>query len=132
MEGGEIFVPKMPSIRITDLARAIAPNCKHRIVGMRPGEKLHETLVPKDDGIYTCEFEDRFITYPYVVERGFKKNGVRLLGLDFEGYTSNNNPHWLGVEQLRIMVKAKEHLDAISPLLDSQKPESQVAEVHCG
>jgi len=131
MEGGEIFVPKMPSIRIVELAEAIAPNCRRRIIGIRPGEKLHETLVSKDDGIYTYEFEDKFITYPNVVKRGFKKNDGRLLGSEFEGYRSDNNPHWLGVKELRVMIKAEGHSDAMSPLLSSEKLESQGTKVYC-
>lgn len=104
MSGGEIFVPKMPSMKITDLAKAICPQCKHTITGIRAGEKLHETLVPQDDGIHTYEYKDRFITYPYVVLHREKRNGGKPLGLDFDGYRSDNNTSWLSVQQLRKMV----------------------------
>ena len=113
MEGGEIFIPKIPSIKIVDLAEAIAPKCKHTIIGIRPGEKLHETLVSKDDGICTYELEDKFITYPFTVERKFRQNGAKRLNGDFDGYRSDNNTHWLGVQQLRAMIEFEEKNDAI-------------------
>lgn len=112
MQGGEIFIPKMPSIRIVDLAEAIAPECKHRIVGMRPGEKLHETLVSPDDGIHTYELEDKFIIYPHVVERDFERRDGKPLDTGFAGYRSDNNKHWLEVEDLVRMVEDKEKDDA--------------------
>lgn len=105
MKGGEIFVPKMPSMKVTDLARAICPDCKQEIIGIRPGEKLHETLVPQDDGIHTYEYENRFITYPYVVDHKGKKDGGKPLDFDFEGYRSDNNADWLSVEELQRMAK---------------------------
>lgn len=108
MEGGEIFIPKMPSMKITDLAKAICPDCKQEIKGIRAGEKLHETLVPKDDGIYTYEYTDRFITYPYVVNHKDKRGGGKPLGFDFEGYRSDNNPSWYSVEELRKMAEKEE------------------------
>ncbi|MEI8349163.1 MAG: UDP-N-acetylglucosamine 4,6-dehydratase (inverting) [Candidatus Omnitrophota bacterium] len=105
MNGGEIFVPKISSMKVVDLAKAICPECKQEIVGIRAGEKLHETLVPKDDGIHTYEYGDRFITYPYVVLHKNKKDGGKPLGLNFDGYRSDNNTKWLSVEQLRQMVE---------------------------
>ena len=104
MVGGEIFVPKIPSMKIVDLAEAIAPKCERVVTGIRPGEKLHETLVSSDDGIHTFEFEDKFVIYPYVVEHDFNQQGGKALDADFAGYTSNNNPYWLGVDDLRKMV----------------------------
>ena len=62
-EGGEIFVPKLPSYRITDMAKAIAPNCKIKIIGIRPGEKIHEEMITKSDSNYTLEFNDHFIIF---------------------------------------------------------------------
>lgn len=105
MNGGEMFVPKMPSMKIVDLAEAICPGCKQEEIGIRAGEKLHETLVPKDDGIHTYEYSDRFITYPYVVIHKNKKDGGKPLGLDFDGYRSDNNREWLSVKQLRQMAE---------------------------
>jgi UDP-N-acetylglucosamine 4,6-dehydratase/5-epimerase len=104
MQGGEIFVPKIPSMKIIDLAHAICPGCRHTVTGIRPGEKLHETLVPKDDGIYTYEYPDRFVTYPYIVQDKKKRKGAVPLGFDFAGYTSENNRRWYSVEELRRMI----------------------------
>ena len=112
MAGGEIFVPKIPSIRITDLARAVAPECEQIVTGIRPGEKLHETLVSSDDGIHTYELEDKFIIYPYVVERDFERQDGKPLDTDFVGYRSDNNEHWLEVEDLERVVQDKEKDDA--------------------
>jgi len=66
MHGGEIFVPKIPSMKIIDFARTIAPNCKFKIIGIRPGEKLHEVLVSTDDARHTIEKSDRYVIYPDV------------------------------------------------------------------
>ena len=105
MNGGEIFIPKIPSMKVVDLAKAICPDCKREIIGIRAGEKLHETLVSEDDGIHTYEYEDRFITYPYVVDHKDKKDGGKALDFNFKGYRSDNNTEWLSVEQLRDMVE---------------------------
>ena len=108
MNGGEVFVPKIPSMKITNLAKAICPRSKQEIIGIRPGEKLHETLISKDDGIYTYEYKDKYIIYPNVIRHVIKrKGGGKLVGFDFEGYTSDNNLEWLSVKDLREMA-AKE------------------------
>jgi UDP-N-acetylglucosamine 4,6-dehydratase len=109
MNGGEIFVPKIASMKIIDLAKAVCPQCKQEIVGIRAGEKLHETLVPKDDGIHTYEYQDRFITYPYVVLHKNKKDGGKPLGLDFDGYRSDNNTIWLSWEDLKKLAKEENY-----------------------
>jgi UDP-N-acetylglucosamine 4,6-dehydratase len=93
-------------MKIIDLAKAVCPECKQEIVGIRAGEKLHETLVPKDDGIHTYEYKDRFITYPYVVLHKNRKDGGKPLDLDFDGYRSDNNTEWLSVEKLKQMVES--------------------------
>ena len=64
MHGGEIFVPKIPSMRIIDLAAAMAPECRQEIVGIRPGEKLHECLIPHDEARLTREFDDFYVILP--------------------------------------------------------------------
>ncbi len=66
MHGGEIFVPKIPSVRIVDLARAMAPDLPHKIIGIRPGEKLHEVMCPADDAHLTLEFEDHYVIKPTI------------------------------------------------------------------
>jgi len=107
-EGGEIFIPKIPSMKVIDFAKAICPDCKHKIIGIRAGEKLHETLLSRDDGIYTCEYGDKFITYPYVVDdKGGKQKG-KPLKEGFDGYRSDNNAQWLSVEELYKMTEDDE------------------------
>jgi UDP-N-acetylglucosamine 4,6-dehydratase len=107
MEGGEIFVPKVPSMNILDLARAIAPECRTEIVGIRPGEKLHETLVPEDDARQTLEYADYFTIVPQRDLWDFQGYMLRTEGCPCrEGfrYSSDTNGHWLTVEELRALV----------------------------
>jgi UDP-N-acetylglucosamine 4,6-dehydratase len=99
MHGGEVFVPKIPSMRIIDLARAIGPECKLDIVGIRPGEKLHEVMVTEDDARHTVELEDRFVILP----EHFEVPGYEVAPLcppDFR-YSSDTNTHWLSEAELR-------------------------------
>jgi len=107
MQGGEIFVPKLPSIRITDLARAMAPGLPHRVVGIRPGEKLHETMCPADDSHLTLEFSGHFVIRPTIAFNLAEINyAVDALGGNgkpvdqgFE-YNSGTNSHFLDVQQI--------------------------------
>ncbi len=104
MKGGEIFVPKIPSMKITDLANAIAPHCKRKIVGIRPGEKLHEVLIPKDEIRQTLEFKNMFVICPDFEEwRNPLLKGGRRISDGFE-YSSDNNTHWLKDAELRKMI----------------------------
>ncbi len=103
MKGGEIFIPKLPSIRIVDLAKVIAPRCRHKIVGIRPGEKIHETLVARDEGLYTYELKDRFVARPLAA--GVSKGDGAPLGVDFPGFTSDNNTRWLNTRELQHLVR---------------------------
>jgi UDP-N-acetylglucosamine 4,6-dehydratase len=105
MHGGEIFVPKIPSMNIMDLSKAIAPNCQYEFVGIRPGEKLHEVMVSEDDARRTLEL-DRF----YVIQPDFHwwnwrnwKEGKPLA--DRFSYSSDTNTEWLTVDQLRALVQ---------------------------
>ncbi|MDK2125102.1 UDP-N-acetylglucosamine 4,6-dehydratase (inverting) [Parachitinimonas caeni] len=107
MHGGEVFVPKIPSIRITDLAMAMAPQLKHQIIGIRPGEKLHELMVPRDDSRHTIEFPDHYVIAPAIrfVDAGvdYTRNAVGLQGQAVaEGfkYSSDLNPHFLTIDEL--------------------------------
>jgi len=117
MWGGEIFVPKIPSYRITDLAEAIGPGCRREIVGIRPGEKLHEEMITPTDALHTMEFEKYFVILPSV--RLWDANGFMKTfcgGMCEEGfsYTSGSNSEWLTVEQIRELVRL--HVDpAFSP-----------------
>ena len=109
MVGGELFVPKIPSANIMDLAQAIAPECKTEIVGIRSGEKLHEVMVPKDDSRNTVEFPDHYMIKPQFryFDRRFCDTGCQLVPDDFE-YNSGDNPWKLTVEEMRTMVKGLE------------------------
>ncbi|MBN1688190.1 MAG: UDP-N-acetylglucosamine 4,6-dehydratase (inverting) [Candidatus Omnitrophica bacterium] len=107
MVGGEIFIPKLPSIRITDLAKAVCPGCRQKVVGIRPGEKLHEVLIASDDGPFTYEFKDRYITYPKVISQT-RKDLPKPLGPDFEGYRSDGQEWQLSVPELETMINEEE------------------------
>lgn len=111
--GGEIFVPKIPSYRITDVAQAVAPNCRHEIVGIRPGEKLHEEMVTETDAINTIDFKDYFVILPSMELWDLKRfsqvfDGHRCLA-DF-AYNSGTNTQWLSVEQIRSLII--QHMDS--------------------
>lgn len=103
MQGGEIFVPKIPSMNIVDLARAIAPECRLEIVGARPGEKLHETMVPEDDARNTVEYDDCFVIRSQSDQNHWSRNGGKPCPEGFR-YSSDNNPRWLTVEELQRLV----------------------------
>ena len=107
MLGGEIFVPKIPSVRVTDMARVIGPECQHEVIGIRPGEKLHEVMIPEDDARVTLEFDDHFVIQPthafwnhrdYEAERKGKRcpDGFR--------YASDTNSHWLTADEIAALV----------------------------
>jgi len=108
MRGGEVFVPKLPSMKIIDLAKALAPKCKIKYIGIRPGEKLHETLIAPDDGKYTIQTKDRYITYPEVIYHNIRKIAGKRTPGSFEGYRSDNNDLWLSVDDLRKMMRRHE------------------------
>jgi UDP-N-acetylglucosamine 4,6-dehydratase len=94
MQGCEIFVPKIPSMKTTELARAIAPHLPHKVVGIRPGEKLHEVMVPEDDARSTVELEDRYVILPdiYKARRArYIEQGARPTPEGFS-YASDKNP----------------------------------------
>lgn len=113
-KGGEIFVPRIPSMKIMDLAKAVAPKCKVEIVGIRPGEKLHETLISEDEARNSVEFKQCYIIQPDPARRqpllvSGKKGGGKLCAESFR-YTSDDNKDWLTVKQLRELAE-KIHLD---------------------
>ncbi len=108
MYGGEIYVPKIPSMRVVDLAKALAPNLPHKIVGIRPGEKLHEVMVPLELGRDTVEFKDHYVIKPVGISYGtdidYTKNDMGEVGRMIEGefeYASDTNPDFLNVEDLK-------------------------------
>jgi UDP-N-acetylglucosamine 4,6-dehydratase/5-epimerase len=106
-KGGEIFVPRIPSMKIVDLAKAIAPDCKHEIIGIRAGEKLHETLIGEDDARNTLQFNECYIIQPNPQAREEllnQSNGGGRLCHDGFNYTSNNNSEWIIVDELRRLI----------------------------
>ena len=108
MSGGEVFVPKIPSMKLTDLARAIAPDCRTETVGIRPGEKLHEVLITRDDARTTVELDDCYIIEPalrwWTAGTSFLQRGGKPVPEDMR-YSSDANSSWLSVEQLREMIR---------------------------
>ena len=108
MRGGEIFVPKIPSVRIVDLARAMAPDLAHKMIGVRPGEKIHEVMCPTDDSHLTLEFNDHFVIRPTIIftncDNDFSANNLKEKGVpvrqSFE-YNSGTNTQFLNVDQIR-------------------------------
>jgi UDP-N-acetylglucosamine 4,6-dehydratase len=107
MHGGEIFVPKIPSAYITDLAKAMAPELPIKVIGIRPGEKLHEIMCPVDNAHQTIEFSDHYVICPaitFISESNYKINAngesAQSVKLDFE-YSSGTNPHFLSLPQLK-------------------------------
>lgn len=107
MLGGEIFVPKIPSMRIIDLAKAMAPNLDIEIIGIRPGEKLHEVMCPADDSYHTYEYDDHYVIAP-TINFSSRSNDFTINALQERGkmveqgyeYNSVNNPHFLDQEEL--------------------------------
>lgn len=103
MRGGEVFVPKIPSMNIMDLAQAMAPECKIETIGIRPGEKLHEVLVAADEAGQALEFEDMFVIQP---AHPWWNTDTGLAGNSLEygySYASNTNTHWLTLDEIRAM-----------------------------
>jgi UDP-N-acetylglucosamine 4,6-dehydratase len=105
MQGGEVFIPKIPSMKITDLATAIGPECKQEIIGIRPGEKLHEIMVPSDEARNTREYSSFYIIQPahhdWKAEYANEYDGeVGILVAEDFAYTSDNNSEWYSADQL--------------------------------
>lgn len=104
MEGGEIFVPKIPSMKVIDLAKAIAPECKFEIIGIRPGEKLHETMIMEDDSRHTIECDSYYVIQPeFSWWNSEKKRAQRKLPEGFK-YTSDSNSEWISIEGIKKML----------------------------
>ena len=105
MHGGEVFVPKIPSMKVKDLAAAVAPEAEITYTGIRPGEKLHEVLISEDEARNTVEFDDMFIVQPSGTTwfgRDWEKSGKKLP--DDYHYSSNNNNEWLDLEGIKKMI----------------------------
>jgi UDP-N-acetylglucosamine 4,6-dehydratase len=110
-QGGEIYVKKIPSMRVIDIARAVAPQARHELIGIRPGEKLHEQMISAEDSLYTYEYPDHFKVLPAIhnwsVDPGRIKDGTKVP----EGfvYASDNNPEWMSVAVLQAWIEANRH-----------------------
>jgi UDP-N-acetylglucosamine 4,6-dehydratase len=117
MHGGEVFVPKIPSTHIVDLARVIAPDADLQVIGIRPGEKLHEVLIHEDEARSTVELEDMFVVLPTALEIGFAREAQQYwtnLGQPLQDgfrYTSETNPQWLEIEQISKLIAPFEEAD---------------------
>lgn len=116
MKGGEIFVPKIPSSTITDLATAIGPDCEQKVVGIRPGEKLHEMMISADDARLTLDFDDHYVIQPQFRWWADRNRNVQAKMVE-EGfvYSSDLNDSWLSVDQLREMIRPFEEAASSSP-----------------
>ena len=109
MKGGEIFIPKIPSVRIVDLAKSINSKMKHKVIGIRPGEKLHELLYNIDDSNLVIEFKDHYVIPPSIIfnkkkkyfTNSAKENGYK--GVKNKEFSSNNNKWFLRVKDLKKM-----------------------------
>ena len=101
MQGGEIFVPKIPSMKMTDLAAVMGPDQEQEIIGIRPGEKLHEAMITEDDARYTLELPDRYIIRPPMFGRDRTYHPKQKSPPDDFEYVSNNNTEWLQPNDLR-------------------------------
>jgi len=108
MQGGEIFVPKIPSVRVTDLAAALAPNLSTQTTGIRPGEKLYEVMCPGDDSHLTLEFDRHYVIQPtirfYNRDMDYRRNALGETGTPVQQgfeYNSGTNPHFLSIEEIR-------------------------------
>jgi UDP-N-acetylglucosamine 4,6-dehydratase len=116
MEGGEIYVKKIPSMKLTDLARVIAPDAKQEVVGIRPGEKLHEQMISPEDAYYTYEYSEHFKILPVInnwsSDPARIKNGKKVAE-DFV-YASDNNPEWMSCADLQSWINVnREKIGAI-------------------
>lgn len=109
--GGEVFVPKIPSYRITDVAKAVGPNCKQEVIGTRPGEKLHEEMITPSDSPNTIDLGPYFAILPAgpnAIDRYLKERAVHLVEPGFS-YNSGSNPDFLTIEQIRTLIR--DHVD---------------------
>jgi len=119
MWGGELFVPKIPSYRILDVAKAIAPECKIDIIGVRPGEKIHEEMITETDSLNTIEFKDYFVILPAILSELWEVEDFRKNSNGSEGkfcefgfkYNSGTNTEWLSVEEIKDLINKNTDFD---------------------
>jgi len=107
MVGGEIYVKKIPSMKVTDIARAVAPDARHDIIGIRPGEKLHEQMIATEDALHTYEYADHFKILPAIhnwSQDPKRINDGKKVTPNFT-YCSDNNPDWMSTDTLRAWIE---------------------------
>ncbi|MEP6464063.1 MAG: UDP-N-acetylglucosamine 4,6-dehydratase (inverting) [Frankiaceae bacterium] len=104
MAGGELYVPRIPSIKISDLAESVAPGAKMYEIGIRPGEKLHEEMIAPDDARRTVRLKDRYVVQPMIAEWGYEPPADGEPVPDGFAYRSDTNDQWLSVEEMRDMI----------------------------
>ena len=112
--GGELYVPKIPSYRIMDVAKAIAPNCEHKIIGIRPGEKIHEEMITSSDSFTTYDMGKYYVILPQLTNWNLEEFVLEFNAKKVESgfsYTSENNKEWETVESLRKLIKEHVSLD---------------------
>jgi UDP-N-acetylglucosamine 4,6-dehydratase/5-epimerase len=110
--GGELFVPKIPSYKITDVAKAIGPNCVHKVIGIRPGEKIHEEMITSSDSFTTYDLGKYYVILPQVTNWDLEEYKIKFNAKPVAqgfSYTSENNTEWESVESLRKLIK--EHVE---------------------
>ena len=106
MQGGEIYVKKIPSMTILDIARAVAPDAQHKIIGIRPGEKIHEQMIGAEDALHTYAYDGHFKILPALHNWSSDPSRIGLgspVHKDFT-YTSNNNAEWMSIETLQAWI----------------------------
>jgi UDP-N-acetylglucosamine 4,6-dehydratase/5-epimerase len=110
MQGGEIYVKKIPSMNLVDIARAVAPDASHRIIGVRPGEKIHEQMIGAEDAAHTYEYDGYYKILPAIHKWSsdpLRINGGSPVAADFM-YTSDRNTEWMAIEELRAWLQARQ------------------------
>lgn len=116
MEGGEIYVKKIPSMKVTELARVVAPEARQEVVGIRPGEKLHEQMIGAEDAFYTYEYPEHFKILPAIHDWSSDANRIKDGKRVPEGfvYSSDNNAEWMTDDQLKAWIEAnRDHIGSI-------------------
>jgi FlaA1/EpsC-like NDP-sugar epimerase len=111
MSGGEIYVKKIPSMNIVDIARAVSPTAKHEVIGIRPGEKIHEQMIGSEDAPHTFEYDSYYKILPAIHNWSSDENRIKGGKKVEDGftYTSDNNKEWMTIDELKAWIDANKH-----------------------